>query len=55
MKKNDLVVLKETNQMGILTEIIKEEGFPDEYVVLIGKEEYACYRQELEVANVQSK
>ena len=52
MKKNDLVMLKETKQTGIIKQIIKEDCFPDEYIVDINGEEFSCYMGELEVVDV---
>ena len=52
MQINDLVKIISTNELGILVEIIKEKGFPDEYVVNIDGEEFCCFKAEMETLDV---
>jgi hypothetical protein len=52
MRINDLVKIISTNELGVLVEIIKEEGFSDEYVVEISGEQFCCFKAELEVLDV---
>jgi hypothetical protein len=52
MRINDLVKIVSTNELGVLVEIVKEEGFSDEYVVEINGKHFCCFEAELEVLDV---
>jgi hypothetical protein len=52
MQINDLVKIISTNELGVLVEIVKENGYPDEYVVEIDGEQFCCFKSELEVLDV---
>ena len=53
MQIHDWVRIISSNEIGVLIEIVKEEGFPDEYIVEINGEQFCCFKAELEVIEAQ--